>query len=311
MPDGAVRAGQAHQAGRRQFTVSLSKLDCYRSCRRQYFYRYMVRAKPLIQSATLLYGITVHEAIEGFLTEGADPVEQFKAAWAQRLNSEPVQFTKTMGPEDLTAVGELSLKRFVQWWHDSGLVVALMPDGQPMVELNLAAQIHEDLILWGKIDMVAFDQNDRVLILDNKTPATPCGDDFPLVADQLTDYQVLVEANGESLGLDGVDAMGYIELVKKKVPKSARGEGPQIHLSTLAPARTDDQKRAWLGKVVNDVHDIRRGIFPKDPGPAFRSACDMCDFRTHCLYGLTDGLVIPDDRREILARGPRELPLSL
>lgn len=284
--------------------VSLSKLDRYRACRRSAWYHYEVKARQSETSSNLVYGSVVHESVEQYLKYGTDPVTVFQERWAEQTASTAIRYGQTMGPDDLKACGELVLKRFTQFWPESGLSVAYGPQGVPLVELDLAADLGDGVKLWGKIDLLAVDTDGRLLILDVKTPAQPCSEIFPMVADQLTDYQVLVEANEGTLKVGPVDGMGYLELVKKKVPKTSRGEGPVVHRSTIAPRRTEGELKNWINKVKGEVRDMRAGRYPRDPGPAYRTMCDGCEFAVHCIHGIEDGLEVPPEKLALFRKGP-------
>lgn len=286
--------------------ISLSKLDRYRTCRRNAWYHYVVKARQPTTSANLVYGSAVHKAIEAHLVEGADPVDTFLAEWDSAVENTAIQYSQAMGPEALRACGQVVLRRFAEtFWPESGLTVAHDATGRPLVEVDLGASLGDNVTLWGKIDLLAFNQDGNLLILDFKTPASPCPAVFPMVADQLTDYQVLVEANEETLNVGPVDAMGYVELLKRAIPKTSRGTGPTVHLSALAPRRTPAQLNAWISKVKAEVRDMRAGRYPRDPGPAYRLACDGCEFAAHCIHGIEDGLIVPEENRELLKAGPQ------
>jgi hypothetical protein len=144
------------------------------------------------------------------------------------------------------------------------------------------------------------DNEGGVIPLDLKTSAIAYGEEFLLSSDQLTDYQLLTEGNSDQLGLDesGVKSVGFFEGIKRKVPKTNRGKGPEFLQPLIGPKRSAErlaerkQKLIWMGE------DIRRGRFPKRPRMAYNTPCAMCEFSKFCLKGSKEGLVFPEQPQQ-------------
>lgn len=277
-------------------------------CGFAYYLKYVLGIKQAAVSANLPFGTAIHEAFTGYVLasfnkDGSfDPVKTFLAHWENSLDTVPIEFTSTFGEDDLTATGTRIAELIPDFWDSTGLFPLVDSQG-PVVERRFEIMVAPGVILSGQPDVIAMDEDFNVIPLDFKTSAVDYPEEFLYASDQLTDYQLLVEGHGDQLGVDkeSIAYVGFIEALKKKMPKTTRGKGPEILPPLLGPKRNEQrlaerrQKLAWM------ADDIRRGRFPKKPRMAYNSPCALCEFSGLCLKGDKTGLTIPDEAQQIIA----------
>lgn len=261
------------------------------------YLQYIAGIKSQASSANLVFGTIVHEAVTKYLAAKCaginfDPAKHFLFKWQEATETLEIAYNATFGPEDLKATGEKLCGDFPADWDRSGFV-PLIDDEGPVLERKLQVEVLSGVILTGTPDLVAMNGNGEVAVLDFKTPASPSPEEFFLIADQLTCYQILVEAQKVKFGIEQVDHLGYVELLKKKIPKTSRGEGPKMQPPAYGPRRSDQAINAFIQKLGWMAEDIHRGRFPKRPRMAYNTPCSLCGFQGLCLKGDSEGLVIP------------------
>jgi len=270
--------------------------------------KYILGVKQEVIPANLPFGTAVHEACTGFILAEAsgdtsfDPVQVFRDKWTEAVETQPLDFSSLWGPDDLQETGLRLADLFPAQWRATGYA-PLVDEQGPIVERRFQAVIEEGLILTGQPDVVAIDQDANVVPLDIKTSAAAYEEEFLLASDQLTDYQILIEENGDQLGLgeEGVDAVGFFEGIKRKVPKTARGKGPEFLPPLIGPKRSPERIAERKQKLKWMAEDMRRGRFPKRPRMAYNTPCQLCEFRFYCLKGDKSGLIFPDEPQQPIA----------
>jgi hypothetical protein len=277
------------------FYVRPSHITKFQDCPRAYYYQYIMGWREVVESATLQFGTVVHFATTGYLialVEGRDfsPLDVFTETWAEVQKTKVLQYSSSLGPEDLTQIGQVLCSNFPAAWRDTGLV-PLIDDKGPVVERRIQAPIGNGIILTGQPDVVAMNADAEILGVDIKTPVSASSPVFAEMGDQMTAYQYLLESNAEQFGIERVAKLGYMELLKKKVPgPKGRGEGPKIQPIHVTSRRSDEEVADFKQSVIWMVDDIQRGRFPKHARMAFNTPCDMCDFNGLCKRGDTTGL---------------------
>jgi hypothetical protein len=126
-------------------------------------------------------------------------------------------------------------------------------------------------------------QAGEVVILDFKTASSPASEGFAILADQLKAYTFLVSAYAQSLGIDRVAKVGFMEFLKRK-------KSPEVCPPLLVDANIDGEflrKVKWVGENILNEN------FFANPLMAWNSPCRMCDFQNYCTYGSMDGLYFP------------------
>ncbi|MFO1431273.1 MAG: PD-(D/E)XK nuclease family protein [Candidatus Competibacteraceae bacterium] len=267
----------------------------YDDCPRSYWYQYVQGIQPTADSANLVFGTAIHDVCTGWLKAQAegralDPVATFLDVWEQVTTTRTIAYTSKLGPDDLQAMGEALVRQFPVAWKATGLVPLIGADGQPLLETRFETEIAPGLILSGSPDVVAMDAQGNIVIPDLKTASTPATDGFASVADQLTSYQVLIEAHADTLGIERVHALGFLEFLKRK-PNGRTG--PTIPPLLLTPARSALDLAEFRQKLVWMAEDLARNRFPKRPRLAWNSPCSFCDYAGLCQRGDWEGLVKP------------------
>ncbi len=272
---------------------------CYEDCPRAYYYRYVRRLRPEADSANLVFGTVLHEVLVAFLRDevpAAELPEHFVERWRAAQEDRAITYARLFGPEDLEATGRRLCELFPPWWAETGLLV-LRDEHGPVIERRFQVEIAGELILTGEPDLLAMDREGQVLILDFKTTSSePRLDGW--VSDQLLAYQVLVGTHAEALGIDRVAGLGFIYLVKAKVPRTGKGIGPRIAPLRIEPTGDGERVREYIQKVLWVDEDIRKGRFPRRSRMAYNTPCALCDYQAVCWQGDTSGLREPEDAPE-------------
>lgn len=286
--------------------ISFSRLHKYETCGAAYHYYYVRGLRPEQVSANLLFGKVLHKAKTDYikahaLGETDDPAAMFEREWARALGQTIVEFSATQSPEAFHDTGVALAREFPAFWERSGLTALIGPGGQPMVEQKLTVEIVPGVDLRGYIDLVALTADGEMAVIDLKTAMTPAPEATLLIGEQLTDYQILADANRQRLGIESIARVGFIELLKRQVSKTGRGKGPEIVGPSLAPPRTETLVTERRAKIDHLVTQIRKGAFFRNPGMAYNTPCSMCEFRNLCLHGSMEGLAKPAEAKAQLS----------
>lgn len=280
-----------------------SHLICYDTCPRMYYYRYVAQIKPDVTSANLPFGTAVHEAATGYVLslfeQGSnfDPVKVFEEKFQTALEREGMEFSSLWDVDSMMATGKVLADRFAKAWDSSGFI-PLFDENGAVIERRFQLQISESIILTGQPDIVFMNSDAQIGVLDVKTASQAYPETFLYAAEQLTDYQILLEGHAESLGLgeEGIEKLGFMELIKKKVPARAKDQlnpekGPQVLAPKVIDGRSQAQKSERIEKIKNIASDIQKARFERRPLMAYNSPCGLCDFKDYCLKGVKDGLI--------------------
>lgn len=259
------------------------------TCGEAYRLRYEEHLEPVRKSATLILGGLIDEAASAFIRaqatgEQVDPVAMFSAAWDAKIATVETQMASGKDAETTRLMGIQILERFVEDWTARGWMPMLDLDGEPIVQRWLRVELPGNVIYRGIIDVVVLTPDSKVLVVDLKTTSIHF-EEFSLVADQLTGYQVMIEAHADLLGIERIDGLVFYDMVKRApvTEKSRKGAtGPTIEVDEPAPPRTPAQVDGWIREQGFIADDIRRRRFSRRPGKPFSSACRMCDYQRKC-----------------------------
>lgn len=270
--------------------ISPSAIMKYLDCPRAYRYQYVDRLRPQVQSSNLHFGTCVHTALTAWLTGATDdPVSCFTECWRETTEKIALDYNTVWSPEALEATGKALIEQFPPVWKETGIMPLIDEEGQPVLERNLRVPLLRDVVLSGTPDIIAMTGEGEVVVLDFKTASNPAPEGFAQVSDQLLAYQVLAEVHGKTLGIHRVDQIGFLELIKRKVPNGkSKGKGPEVMPPVLAP-RQDPQE--FIRKVAWVARNIEAGNFFPNPRMAWNSPCGLCDFRNLCYKGSYEGLI--------------------
>jgi len=278
--------------------ISANKIITADNCMRSVYYRYVLGITQEVKAANLAFGSAIDAACTTYLeahTMGQpipDLEEVFSAEWKSETKCE-VDYSSTQTPDKFLSMGRAMVLTFKETWERSGLDVFIMPDGKPALQVKLESQLNSEIGLIGYLDLIAMNDMGLVYVIDIKSAAASYGHEFTEQSDQLTVYQLLMEGNADTLGIDGVDGLGFMCMLKKTKPVV---EAPHIvtprSSSQLAEFR---QKCDWFHQ------DYINGRFPKSAKHAYNSPCSLCNFKDLCTYGDTEGLIIPKQAQQKLA----------
>jgi len=288
--------------------LSHSSGTLYEVCPRKHYNRYKLRLQSRETSVNLGFGNAIDEGASAFIVGHAlgrdvDPVPIFEAAYEKFCESNIVAYsTKFESKEDIMAVGRLLLQKFVQKWLDTGYVAMLDPQGVPLVQVELKVNLPGSVIFTAILDVIVMTPDGRVVVVDIKTPSQASSHQFHTLSNQLTGYQLSVDVHKERLGIDHIDGVAFMELVKRPIPKQKnRGVGPEVLSPVEHPVRPLEEVEEFVQTRVWIAEDIRRGRFPKRPLDAYNTPCgDMCEFTRFCTTKSKEGLVVrpPSNRRK-------------
>lgn len=260
-----------------------------------------------VDNANLAFGTCGHKALEHYMLGDLKPHELppfFEAQWTKAKREKSISYSKTIDWSTLNQIGKRLLELFPEWWKTVGIKPVL-------IEQRMEVQIAENVILSlcpdliGEVQAPLYDhhgfqlaQPGDIVVLDWKFPTagSEAKPGFARKAKQPTYYKIGYDAHAPGLGLPSAAAVGFVDLVKKPIPKTSRGRGPWIEDPFLYP-RTDAQVREALRFAVWVADQIRAGNYFESPQLAFNSPCEgmvSCDYLDLCSTGVdTTGLEVP------------------
>ena len=275
--------------------LSPSGILKYLDCPRAYRYQYVDRLRPQVQSSNLHFGTCVHTAITAWLTGATDdPAAYFTECWREITATVSLDYNSLWTPESLEATGKALAEQFPAVWQEAGILPLLDEEGQPVLERRLEARLAGGVVLSGQPDLIGLTLDGEVVVLDFKTASNPAPEGFAQASDQLLAYQVLVDVHAKTLGIHRVDHLGFMELIKRKVPNGngkRNGKGPEVLAPVLAPRQ---DTREFVRKAVWVAQNIEAGNFFPNPRMAWNSPCGLCDFKRLCYEGSYEGLMQPE-----------------
>jgi len=269
--------------------LSPSKILKYEDCPRAYYYQYVERLRALATSSNLVFGTVAHKVLELFLQawyagQSFDPKVAFEERWEIATADQAIEYSSRFDSSDLFLTGAALCSQIPEAWERSGLMLVADEKG-PILERTLEVRIG-DVVLVCKPDLLVMDSYGAVGPLDFKTPASASSEEFALLSDQLTAYQVVVDANRERLGTDPVEKTGFWEGLKRKVT----GKGPELRDPLMVPRRSPEDLLEFEQKVQAIGKDIAEERFFRRSRMAHNSPCDMCEYRLLCTEGSMEGL---------------------
>ena len=267
--------------------LSPSGIATYENCPRAYQLDRILKVRTKERSAALGFGGALSKAMDAFsrstiTTDRIDPVPVFVDSWRNFTANNVVKYSSKQTDEGLEETGVRLMQLFPEAWENEGLVVALDSSGEPMIERKLVVDIGSKVMLVTKLDLMAYNSDWELVLVDEKSTARITDVRFALMGEQLTAYQVAVTAFSHKLGLPPPKRLAYWELIKRPVPKTSRGEGPTIEPIHDVDARSDEDIEAYVEKVQAIADRVRNRDFPKTPRMAWNTPCLMCDFLDIC-----------------------------
>lgn len=231
--------------------LSHSRINRFLHCPEQYRLYYVENVRPKTPDATLLFGRTIHQALEALFRNGTDPVTAFADAW-DPLEDTSIRYKSRESWEILNAKGIALLEKFVA---DELTRIGEVRTVEKSFELSITGF---DSPFLGVIDLIA-DFDGTPTVIDFKTSASAYAAHEVALSDQLTAYQ-LAEPQIEQTAL--------CVLVKTKEPKI------EWHTGRRGPADLLE----YFRKANLIASAITAGQFYRRPG----RWCAYCDYLPIC-----------------------------
>lgn len=283
--------------------LSPSKLSDYETCGYAYARKRIDYWQEEVDAHSLAFGGAIDEACDAHIRglvygQAVDPVEVFDAKWDEAVRRN-MTFNANHDENSLRAMGRVMMQRFPAAWEATGFTVVIDPQGEPVMQRDLEIELPNRVVLRTKLDVLVNTPHGTIANIDLKTAAQRYPEYLTPLSEQLTAYQIAVDAHAASLGISQVEELGFIEMIKRAVPKTKKGEGPTVEPPVLVPRRSDAVIAEYLQKVQWVAEDIRRGRFPRRPRMGFNTPCGMCFLREHCASGDDDGIIKPETQKNL------------
>ena len=143
--------------------LSPSRVQKGQTCMKQVWYHYKLGIRPKVTSANLAFGKAVDDTVMDYLkavtlgTRISSIEDVFVRHW-KKQTSISLEYSATQSENKLKEMGAAMAGKFPAKWEESGLMVFIMPDGSPALQVELAVQISPRDSLKGYLDLIAMDQ---------------------------------------------------------------------------------------------------------------------------------------------------------
>lgn len=232
--------------------LSHSRIDKYLRCPEQYRFYYLEHLRPVVPSASLVFGSIIHQALAALFQKKGDPVKHFLDGWGV-LKDLRLEYSYRESWDKLRIAGEILLQKFVsEEVAKLGTVRA--------VEKPFTFSITTlDVPFVGVLDLDA-DLFGKATVIDFKTSGGQYDEHEVALSDQLTAYQMAEPTAAQ---------VAFCVLVKTKEAKIV------WHVAERGGA----QLMEYLAKVGYVAREIAAGSYYKRSG----MWCAWCDFLPLCL----------------------------
>ncbi|MDF1713795.1 MAG: PD-(D/E)XK nuclease family protein [Akkermansiaceae bacterium] len=247
--------------------VSASRLKCYQTCRRQFYFRYMLGLKKPAGPA-LIVGQALHRMLEiwnharwhGDNAINATTPERFEEEWQKIVEAQPVAWKDNKDEEKQKTT---ALRLWQAWQKNPRIPLDEAPEGVEVYLEHEEATSDQPKII-GYLDLVRAGG----LLVEFKTAArsTKAEELAHQHRLQLTIYALLYRESTwqQERGFQ------VIQLIKTKEPK--------IEVFNLPPATDRDFEE--LDATIRAFQEgVAHGDFSQSPG----QHCSWCDYRTECM----------------------------
>jgi hypothetical protein len=240
------------------------------------------------------FGKAVHGPVTDYviahaLSKPFDIMANFEEAWVKHTSDQQLKYPMNWDADSSYAAAKRLVELFPEAWEKAQLVAVLDQSGAPLVERWLVVPGPPGVEIELRIDFLVMDlRSGAIGVLDAKTTSAEHCEAFGSNALQLTTYQYAVDHAFASC-LGPVANVGFMEFVKRKVPKGSKGQGPSIEPPTWYPRRSDEEVREMLTAYANAARDIRDQRFHRPFFASFNSPCNLCDYARLCVHGDQQG----------------------
>lgn len=258
--------------------ISQSQIFKYQNCSLNYKFHY-IEGRPMERvSVALPFGSSIHSAIEMYYRTlknrgSREPVDAIIERFVTCLELEldnikvPIIYKKeTPDRKSVIEMGKAMLKAF----YESNTV---MPEQIVDVEMPLSARLYTDsgeptdFMLVGILDLLLMNENQEIIVVDNKTASKPMSKTTANEENQMTAYSYLLASNKFVFPTANVNCRFDI-LRKLKTPTFEQ-------VSTI---RTADHRRRFAKIASAVINAIDAGIFI----PQSSWMCTDCGYSDAC-----------------------------
>lgn len=148
-----------------KFVVHQSHMKCWRRCRQQYHYQYVLRLRKKRLGAPLKRGTAVHKMIEDHI-EGKDPWKSFEEF--KRTNQKLFASEREFYGEIEWEIRVL-MEGYFAWWKKDPLIYTSPKGSKKKAEHKFAYDLTPSIVVEGKIDACATDRREQNWLVDHKT----------------------------------------------------------------------------------------------------------------------------------------------
>ena len=279
-----------------------TKLKCFTSCPRQFFYEYILGWQPEIPSNHLVFGSAIHKALEyisinGYTKENIEPAYQsFLKEYREVFPPASDQIFAPKTPENARIMLELYMNHYKNDFRTYDFL---------FVEIAGTISIADDANIAFKMDSIVNKRNTgKKRSLERKTGSSPWG---------WTDQWDLAVANGTYTHVlyclyppSEVDGVVFDGLIFKKSMKGWKQLQEGSSLSVQPPYefirypafKNQDQMNTWLWNVLYQYDQVYYHLdllmnscnqdentlraFPMNPENCFQYG-HTCDYNPYCL----------------------------
>lgn len=303
--------------------LSQSKIKTWRNCRKQYYYKYVMKITSKFKPEPLMRGSVLHEMLEAHY-KGQDPWKKYKQFMKENEKAIRVH------PEEyghLPHNVKVMMEGYFDFYEDEKIKPLL-------VEYEFRTKLIDKIYLTGKIDMVAKEKKQKLTCtVEHKSHNTiPSGGMVPYANLQSSVYNWVLKKE-EGMKIDGM-MWNYILAKPPSVPQllkngemSRRSSGTtwpvylaELKKNKLNPKDYSDMKKSLKG---NEENYYQRKIIPLSPTLIdniledtkmtareidkyagidqtrnLGRHCDYCEFKNLCiaqLKGLDDNYILKAD----------------
>jgi hypothetical protein len=277
-----------------KMNLSFSAYQAINTCGFQYYLKYIARLQAKTTSINLAIGKVVDELVSNYLIELAygrfwNPEDHVDELWRKHVaysNNWKLSTYYTM--EHYYVMCKEFAKQIPEAWHQSGLSVVRGTDGAPMVQQRIK-HVVGGIRMTSILDILCYSNElDAPVVIDVKCVASQCDEGWLGISEQLGTYALASEVDPRS-PFEKVQFGGFWEAVKRKprLPSDKSKKaliGPSFSKPVIG--KLNERTRNELPMRYRIAQDrINRGEFFAQPGQAFNTPCQTCDFAAYCQSG--------------------------
>lgn len=265
---------------------------------------YRARVKPQATPMNLLFDVSLHWVIEGYIRKyfNADELgDLFVNRLTERRFGKLIAMSKTKSNEVFESIGKKLCEKFPAYFSNLGLIPVIV---EGHFKINLGDEVVMNLVIdfVGITTRPIYDPEGNMIadvgdtvILDWMTAAMQAGVLFTRTGYQLTYYWLAVTLACEKLGIKPPKLCGYASGLKPNIQSAeskslVNAEWSPVHWTKRMQSDVDEA--VDYAKVV--ARRIRAGEFHRAPHMAYSSSRDSqtgrCTFSGPCLEGTLEGL---------------------